>query len=59
MVVTQMTNDAAEVVRRVYKELDPSIDEDGPIDINVNFCGSWMTRGHQSSWLCRSTLNIL
>ena len=51
MVVTQMTNDAAEVVRRVYKELDPSIDEDGPIDINVNFCGSWMTRGHQSNWL--------
>ena len=50
VVVTQMSCDATKVVRQVYKELNPSIDEDGPIDITVSFGGSWMTRGHRSNY---------
>ncbi len=49
-VTKQMTCDAAKVVRQVYKELNPSIDEHGPIDITVSFDGSWMTRGHRSNY---------
>ena len=42
--------ESAQIVRRVYKELDPSIDESGVMDLMVSFDGSWMTRGHRSMY---------
>ena len=48
----QVANDviceAAETVRSVHRELDPSIDTSDVIDLTVSFDGSWMTRGHKS-----------
>ena len=48
----QVANDviceAAETVRCVHRELDPSIDTSDFIDLTVSFDGSWMTRGHKS-----------
>ena len=42
--------ESAQIVSRVYKELDPSIDESGVMDLMVSFDGSWMTRGHRSMY---------
>ena len=47
-VVTDVLCESAQIVRKVYKDLDPSIDESGVIDLTVSFDGSWMTRGHKS-----------
>ena len=48
----QVANDvvceSAKIVRNVYKELDPILDESGDMDLMVSFDGSWMTRGHSS-----------
>ena len=44
---TSVLTDAAEVVRRVYRERDPSLPA-GVIDLVVSYDGSWMTRGHRS-----------
>ena len=42
--------ESAQIMRRVYKEHDPSIDEFGVMDLMVSFDGSWMTRGHRSMY---------
>ena len=39
---------SAQIVRNVYKRLDPSIDESGVMDLMMSFGGSWMTQGHSS-----------
>ena len=49
-VVTRVLDDAATTVRRVYHEIDPSLQEDAVIDLVVSFDGSWMTRGHKSAY---------
>ena len=46
--MTDVLCESAQIVRKVYKDLDPSIDESGVIDLTVSFDGSWMTRGHKS-----------
>ncbi|KAK2166012.1 hypothetical protein NP493_1340g01051 [Ridgeia piscesae] len=48
IVVTRVFHEAAQVVRRVYRALDPSIGDDEPIDLTVSYDGSWMIRGHKS-----------
>ena len=50
VVATTVLTDAAKVVRRVYQESDPSLDDDSVIDLTVTFDGSWMTRGHTSMY---------
>ena len=50
VVATKVLTDAAKVVRRVYQESDPSLDDDSVIDLTVTFDGSWMTRGHTSMY---------
>ena len=50
VVTTKVLTDAAKVVRRVYQESDPSLDDDSVIDLTVTFDGSWMTRGHTSMY---------
>ena len=47
-VVNDVICESAQIVRNVYKRLDPSIDESGVMDLMVSFDGSWMTRGHSS-----------
>ena len=49
-VVTRVLDEAATTVRRVYHEIDPSLQEDAVIDLVVSFDGSWMTRGHKSAY---------
>ena len=39
---------SAQIVRNVYKRLDPSTDESGVMDLMVSFDGSWLTQGHSS-----------
>ena len=46
--ITDVLCESAQIVRKVYKDLDPSIDESGVIDLTVSFDGTWMTRGHKS-----------
>ena len=48
VVASTVLDDAAKVVRRMYQESDPSLDDDSIIDLTVTFDGSWMTRGHTS-----------
>lgn len=36
------------MIRKVYKELGPSINESGVIDITVSYDDTWMTRGYKS-----------
>ena len=48
IVVTRMLDDAATVIRCVYRDIDPSIGHDDTIDLTVSYDGSWMTRGHKS-----------
>ena len=50
IVVTRMLDDAATVVRRVYRDIDPSIGHDDTIDLTVSYDGSWMTRGYKSQY---------
>ena len=50
IVVTRMLDDAATVVRRVYRDIDPSIGHDDTIDLTVSYDGSWMTRGYKSEY---------
>ena len=47
-VANDIVCESAQIVRHVYKKLDPSIDESGVMDLMVSFDGSWMTRGHSS-----------
>ena len=47
-VVNDVMCESAQIVRNVYKRLDPSIDESGVMDLIVSFDGSWMTQGHSS-----------
>ena len=47
-VVNDVMCESAQIVRNVYKRLDPSIDESGVMDLMVSFDGSWMTQGHSS-----------
>ena len=42
-VVTDVLCESAQIVRKVYKDLDPSIDESGVIDLTVSFDGSWIS----------------
>ena len=44
-VVTRVLDAAAVTVRRVYREIDSSLQEDAIIDLVVSFDGSWMTHG--------------
>jgi len=37
IVVTRVFDEAAQVVRRVYRSLDPSIGDDEPIDLTVSY----------------------
>ena len=48
IVLTRMLDDAATVVRRVYRDIDSSIGHDDTVDLTVICDGSWMTRGHKS-----------
>ena len=48
IVVTRMLDDAATVIRRAYRDIDPSIGHDDTIDLTVSYDGSWMTRDHKS-----------
>ena len=48
--MTSVLDEAAQVVRKAHKELDPSIDENGIIDITVSYDGTWMTRGFKSMY---------
>ena len=48
IVVTRMLDDAATVICRVYRDIDPSIGHDDTIDLTISFDGSWVTRGHKS-----------
>ena len=50
-VVTHVLDAAAATVRRVYREIDSSLQEDAVIDLVVSFDGLWMTRGHKSAYL--------
>ena len=50
VVVTRVLDDAATTVRRVYREIDPSLEEDAVIDLVVSLDRSWMTRGHKSAY---------
>ena len=47
-VYTTSVFSASMIVRKVYKDHDPSIDESGVIDIAVSYDSTWMTRGHKS-----------
>ncbi|KAK2190551.1 hypothetical protein NP493_76g02000 [Ridgeia piscesae] len=49
-VVTRVLDAAAATVRRVYREIDSSLQEDAVIDQVVSLDGSWMTRGHKSAY---------
>ena len=51
-------DNAAEVVRRVYRDTVPSIGEDDTIDLIVSFDGSWMIRSTGSAvlWKCSQAL---
>ena len=48
LAVVHVFASVADVVRRAYRDLDPSIGDDDIIDLTVSFDGSWMTRGHKS-----------
>ena len=50
IVVTRILDDAATVVRRVYRDIDSSIGHDDTIDLTVSYDGSWMTRCHKSQY---------
>ena len=50
VVVTRMLDDAATIVRRVYRDIDSSIGHDDTITLTVSYDGSWMTRGHKSQY---------
>ena len=45
VVMTRMLDNASDVVRRVYRDTDPSIGEDDTIDLIVSFDGSWTDLG--------------
>ena len=50
IVVTRMFDEAANIVHRVYSDIDSSIEADDTIDLTVSYDGSWMTRGHKSQY---------
>ena len=50
IVVTRMFDEAAKTVRRVYSDIDSSIEADDTIDLTVIYDGSWMTHGHKSQY---------
>ena len=50
IVVTRMFDEAANTVRRVYSDIDTSIEAGDTIDLTVSYDGSWMTRGHKSQY---------
>ena len=56
VIVTRMLDNAAAVVRRVYRDKDPSIIEDDTI---VSFNGSWMTRGYNSQYGIGCVVEVL
>ena len=47
---TRVLDDAAKVVRKLYRDRYPSLEEDSVIDLTVSFDGSWLTRGHSSMY---------
>ena len=49
-VVNSVLCESAQIVRKVYQEFDPSVDESGVIDLTVSYDGSWMKRGRRSSY---------
>ena len=51
--------ESAQIVRHVYKKLDPSIDESGVMDLMVSFDGSWMNRGHSSLYGIRCVVEMV
>ena len=57
--VTSVLDEATQVVRTAYKELDPSIDENGIIDITVSYDGTWMTRGFQSMYCVGCIVDVI
>ena len=59
IVVTRLFDEAAQVIRRVYRALDPSIAEDDTIDLAVSYDGSWMTRGHRSQYGIGCVIELL
>ena len=50
VVANNVLCESAQIVRKVYHDSDPSIDESGVIDLAVSFDGSWMKRGHTSPY---------
>jgi len=57
--VTSVLDEAAQVVRKAHKELDPSIDENGIIDITVSYDGTWMTRGFKSLYGAGCVVDVI
>jgi hypothetical protein len=57
--VTSVLDEAAQVVRKAHKELDPSIDENGIIDITVSYDGTWMTRGFKSMYGAGCVVDVI
>ena len=49
-VVTRVLDSTATTVRNAYRQVNPSIPEEDVIDMTVSFDGSWMIRGHKSSY---------
>ena len=60
IVVTRVFDEAAQVVRHVYRALDPSTgDDEPPIDLTVSYNGSRMTRGHKSLYSIGFVVDVL
>ena len=57
--MTSVLDEAAQVVRKAHKELDPSIDENGIIDITVSYDGTWMTRGFKLMYGAGCVVDII
>ena len=57
--MTSVLDEAAQVVRKAHKELDPSIDENGIIDITVSYDGTWMTRGFKSMYGAGCVVDVI
>ena len=57
--VTSVLDEAAQVVRKAHKDLDPSIDENGIFDIAVSYDGMWMTRGFKSMYGAGCVVDVI
>ena len=49
---------SAAVVKDIYRELDPDIADDQPIEITVSYDGSWSTRGYKSQYGIGAVIDV-